>query len=211
MKLNPINILLLILKFSALKSDRVFKVDLIKSLCAQIDSKYANLRTVCTTNCIDLKFNPTFWNYVLHDLGLMGILNSNSSSSGSRTTTSHVEQLRVDLDRLLATLRRLETELANYAVDHTVTYNEHHKNDQTIMFEAEFVLNLTFVVFEQALVLLASNASHERTVDSAALVFELENEVSDIDYAFETKLNELMNNWILIYLPSMINKVIRQG
>jgi hypothetical protein len=45
------------------------------------------------------------------------------------------------------------------------------------------------------------------------LVFKLDNDADDddVDCAFEKTLDEIMNNWILVYLPSIVNKIMQQG
>lgn len=163
------------------------KAHLIESLCFQIDAKH--VPSSPSTNCGDLKYNATFWNYVLDKLGLIEILNG--------ADVPHLEHIRTNMDRLMTTIKRLESELTNYAVDHWTFNNE------TVVFDAEFFLNLAFTIFEQACKLTESSPT-------IPLVFELDMDMST-DYSFEIKLEQLLNNWVLVYLPSMINKVIQKG
>ena len=170
------------------------------------------------SNDDQLEFNRTFWSYVLNKLGLLAILNQvvvPDDDDENHNRTAAVERLQTNVDRLIATLNRLESELANYIVDH-VTFN----NSKPVVFDTEFVLNLAFLLFEQAVKLTETSSSLSSSLSSSTnstatnpvtLVFELDIDLATADYSFELKLNELMSNWVLVYLPSMIDRVVRQG
>lgn len=111
--------------------------------------------------------------------------------------TQTLEQLQNSMDRLVTTIKRLESELANYAVDQSTF------NGETIVFDVEFLLQLAFVVFEQA-------AKWTESACNVPLVFEFDTDLTS-DHSFEVKLNQLMNDWVLVYLPSMINRIILYG
>lgn len=194
-----------------------------------MDAKYIRRVNPRVTTCDELKLNPTFWHYVLNSLGLLTLLNclTNNTVRQQQSTTTmmiyarRVEHLRRDVDRLVSTINRVESELSNYAVDRA-TFSE---TNETVVFDAECFLQLAFRIYEQASRTRRSTrsirSSYSSSSSSPGLVFELDIDVSfcndDIDdndeneWSFERKLNVIMDDWVLVYLPAMICRLVQQG
>lgn len=171
-----------------------FQTELIKSVCAQIDAKYCSTVGNIVSDCGDLKLNGTFWAYLLNKLSLIEILNNLNASKDI------LDDFRINLSRLIVTLTRLENELVNYIVDNSL-FNTRIKW-QFSKFSGDFLLNLAFLIFEQVARRVDANNSRVITM------FELDLD-RVFDCSFEQHLDQFLNNWVLLYLPSKINNKIQ--
>ena len=185
-------------------NSNLLKQELIAQLCIDIDTKHQNLNiniSGLVSNCGDLKLNAKFWNYVINDLGLISFLNDSVDEDSDEIFLSKKHDLMKNFYNLLLCLNKLEKELAIYLnkIDGTGVFS----------FDAEFFLGLAFLVFEKVTNMTTSNSNEKPNSNNIELVFELDMNTSncydDTIWLFELNLNNLLSNYVLKYLPDLID------
>lgn len=180
------------------------KQELIAQLCIDIDTKHQNLNMTISglvSNCGDLKMNAKFWNYVINHLGLISFLNDSVDEDSDEVFLSKKHDLMKNFYNLLLCLNKLEKELAIYLnkIDGTGVFS----------FDAEFFLGLAFLVFEKVTNMTTSNSNEKPNSNNIELVFELDMNTSncydDTIWLFELNLNNLLSNYVLKFLPDLID------
>ncbi len=192
-----------------MSNSNLLKQELIEQLCIDIDTKHQNLNKTISglvSNCGDLKLNGKFWNYLINDIGLISFLNDSVDEDSDEVFLSKKHDLMKNFYNLLLCLNKLEKELAIYLnrIDGTGVFS----------FDAEFFLGLAFLVFEKVTNMTTSqmksqNSNEKPNSNNIELVFELDMNTSncydDTIWLFELNLNNLLSNYVLKFLPDLID------
>ena len=183
------------------------QAEFVSQLCAEIDSRHQDLNknfTNLVSNTGDLKLNAKFWSYLLNEFNLISIINNDEVSV--QTKNEFVK----NFNKFLLCLNKLEKHLAVYLLNNNFDLSSDVQTDAKTpdyLFDSEFFLSLGFLIFEQADYL--TNRLDRTTIESEygnETVFELDL-AGNFDYSvclFELNLNNILVNYVLKYLPSIV-------
>jgi hypothetical protein len=162
--------------------------ELISEICAQIE-KNQEPRTKCT----DLKTSRTFWQYLINKLDMLHLLGRTEAHA---FYTSEKNEFIINLSKLLLSITRIEVTLS----DKTSTIYQDLDSDA--------LLNLAFLFYEQATLIINTNMMSCPNSVSTQMVFEIDLNISNMAanqsvVKFEKYLNLLTENFLIKYLPEL--------
>ena len=184
--------------------------ELINQIMTDIDFKHQLLNkniTSYVSNCGDLKFNELFLIYLLQKLNLIDLLLINQSlDNGGFYLNETIYLLKRNdfmkkLNRLLMCLNKMEKEFyfnfSNPQSSTALLTSEH-------LFDANFFLNLSFLVYEQADSLTSRNLFNQKFISDDNLFEMDEQDTTNNEKLYEENLNIVIINFILKNLPDLI-------